>query len=213
MSSDSQRLEKLGRLVLDLNVRWQMFDELYSEAKNYAVFNRTGPMFWSHLWYILLDDLFASISRFFDPAQSRGQENFSLAAILEFQEVASIRGDLQQRLDAMKPVWQRGIKVWRHKKISHSDMLTVLGKNSLPEIPLSEVKELVEKITDFTREIEHQLHQRDVGYRCSLTGWVPQVLSYLELGVEKKDEKLSKLRAQIDALEKRSNQPATGQRP
>jgi hypothetical protein len=203
MTSGTQRLEKLGHLVLDLNVRWQMFDELYSDAKHYEVFNRTGPAFWSHLWYILLDDLFASISRFFDPAQSQTQDNFSLAAILEFPEVAAIRSNLQTRLDAMRPVWERGIKVWRHKKLSHSDMLTVLGTNRLPDIPLSEVKELVEKITDFTREIEHQLHQCDVSYSCSLTGWVPQVLSYLELGIERKDQKLNQLKDRINQLEKK----------
>src|ERR1022692_2671978 len=55
-------LEAMNQLVLELNVRWQMFDELYSDAKNYAVLNRTGANFWATLENLLIDDLMLSIS-------------------------------------------------------------------------------------------------------------------------------------------------------
>jgi AbiU2 len=188
MPGDIEWLERLNRLVLELNVRWRMFDELYSDTKNYEVFERTGPVFWSQLQYCLLDDLFLSISRFFDPATTGFQENFSLSAIIDFPEVAAIRANLQKRLDVMKSVWKRGIGIWRHKKLSHSDMPTAFGACDLPDISLVEAKELIEGITGFTREIEHGLRMREVSYSPAITGWIPQVLSYLELGVKKKDE-------------------------
>ncbi len=187
-----ERLKRLSELILDLNVQWQVFDELYSPAANYAVFNRTGAAFWKHLWYHLLDDLFISISRFFDPARTKWQENLSLAAAMNFPEVAPIRKDLQHRLREMKPIWERGIKAWRHKKLSHNDMATALGKQTLPDVPLSEAQELVSKITDFVRQMEQQMNKCDASYRCSPTGWVPQVTRYLRLGIEKKDEQLRK---------------------
>jgi hypothetical protein len=90
------------------------------------------------------------------------------AAVIQFPEVASITSDLSQRPAAMIPVSKRGIKIWRHKKISHSDLLTALGKSSLPDLPFSEIQQLVEDISDFAREIDHRLNQTDVCYRVSL---------------------------------------------
>lgn len=180
MNVDSPKLKRLRDLVVDLNVQWQMFDELFSDAKNYAVFNRTGPSFWIHLRTYLLDAILLSISRFFDPAANQGQTNLSLAAVITFQEVASIRHDLERQLDKMRPVWERGIKIWRHKKLSHSDMPTALGQAPLPDIPISEVKTLVSGISEFVREIDHRLNQVDVSYNISVSQWVPQVLRHLK---------------------------------
>ena len=188
MNVDSPELKHLRNLVLDLNVQWQMFDELFSDAKNYAVFNRTGPNFWIHLQIYLLDTIFLSISRFFDPMANRNQTNLSLATVCAFQEVGSIRLDLERRLNDMRPVWDRGIKIWRHKKLSHSDMPTVLGQEPLPDIPYSEVKNLVSGISEFVREIDHRLNQVDVNYEISVSKWVPQVLRYLEEGVRRIDQ-------------------------
>lgn len=75
-------------------------------------------------------------------------------------------------------------------------MSTILGEHRLPDVPLSEVRELVEKITEFARMIKRKLRGHDVAYQCALTGWVPQILQYLELGVQKKDEKVSALNTQ-----------------
>jgi hypothetical protein len=170
VTTNNPTLEALNQLVLELNVRWQMFDELYSDAKNYAVLNRSGANFWATLENLLIDDLMLSISRFLDPPQSMGQSNCSLAAIAALPENAAFRNDLQKQLDALVPVWAKGIRNWRHKKLSHSDLATVLGTNVLPDIPFSEIKSLVDGITAFVREIEHQLNHRDISYRCSLTG-------------------------------------------
>jgi hypothetical protein len=181
-------IDVLNQLVLELNVRWQMFDELYSEAQNYAVLNRTGANFWSALHNLLVDDLMLTISRYLDPAKMGKNDNFSLATIVALPEVEAFRADLQKRLDAINQVWGCGVKDWRHKRLSHSDMATALGSNTLPDIPFTEIKELVDGITGFVREINHQLYHHDTSFRCSITGWVPQVLDYLKLGIEKKDE-------------------------
>lgn len=188
MKVNSEQLEALRRLVIDLNVQWQMFEDLYSHDEHFAIFNRTGPMFWDHLRAYQLDTIFSSISRFFDPAANSSQENLSLAAVLNFAEVAAIRPDLAQRLKKLVPVWKRGIKIWRHKKLSHSDKETALGVVALPDVPFLEIKELIVGITDFVREIDHRLNQTDVGYHVSISQWVPQVLSYLRAGIEKKDK-------------------------
>lgn len=191
-SGNVSQLEIFNRIVLDLNVRWQVFDELYSSPENLPVFDRTGKMFWDHLWNFLLEDLFMAISRFFDPAKNHVQDNFSLLAVLEFPEVAPFRDNLKKLIDEMRPIWERGIKQWRHKKLSHWDMEVALGLKRLPDVPTADVKELVRQISGFAREIEHKLNNRDVSFGCSLTQWVPQVLRYLKLGIERMDEKMDK---------------------
>ena len=186
--SNKPPIDVLNQLILELNVRWQMFDELYSEAQNYAVLNRTGANFWATLHNLLIDDLMLSISRYLDPARMGKNDNLSLATIVALPEVAPFRTKLQTQLAAINLVWGRGVKDWRHKRLSHFDMPTALGSNTLPDVPFTEIKELVDGITGFVREINHQLYHHDTSFRCSITGWVPQVLDYLKMGIEKKDE-------------------------
>ena len=180
MRIDSPTLEKFRRLVVDLNVQWQMFEGLFSEPSNFIAFNRCGANFWVHLHSYLLDLLFLSISRFFDPAVQLRQQNLSLQVVADLPEARPIAGELRRRLDQMKPVWERGIKTWRNKRLSHSDMPTALGSATLPDIPTSDILALVEGISSFAWEIDHRLNQCDVSYKVALNGWVPEILQRLE---------------------------------
>ena len=195
-----QKLKAIERLVLELNVQWEMFHDLYADSSNHDIFDRTGPAFWTQLWSQLADAIFLSVSKFFDPAVSSGKENVSMQAIMRYAEVVPFREDLMHRYESLKSVWERGIKDWRHKRIAHSDLGTISGKTKLPDVPLADFETLVNGITGFVREIQHRLYQRDVSYRCSVTGWVPQVLEYLRRGVAQKDEELKTMRRRIDDL-------------
>jgi hypothetical protein len=192
MNVNSPKLEKFRQLVVDMNVQWQMYDDLFSDPQNYSTFDRTGPNFWVHLRSYLLDLLLLSIARFFDPPGTPNHENFSLSAVLDFPEVVSVRPELCQQLDVLKPKWERGIQTWRNKRLSHSDMPTVMGTKPLPNFPFSDIEDLITGISDFAREIDHRLNQRDVSYRIGITRWVPEVLSYLKAGIERREEKRSK---------------------
>lgn len=187
MNVDSKQIELLRRAVVDLNVKWQMYEELFELPENYAVFHRSGPLFWDHFRAYLLDAIFATVSRFFDPAKTYHQENLSLSAATEFEEFTQIKTELDDKLAKLRPVWERGIKIWRHKKISHADMATALGHQSLPDVPISEIRELIVGISVFVKTIDHQLNSVDVSYSIGLSQWVPQVLKYLRAGIEKVD--------------------------
>ena len=187
MNAIPLEFEPLRTLVRDLKVQWQMFDDLYSESKHYYLFQRTGPRFWMQLREYLLDVVFTSISRFFDPPRNRSQKNYSLAAVLEKPEVSSIRKDLQARLDLLTSKWEKGIKQWRHKKLSHSDTEIVLGREALPEIPYADISDLVSGIAAFVNEIDLRLYDFEVAERVEIAQWVPQVMRYLKAGVEKVD--------------------------
>jgi hypothetical protein len=186
--------EALNRVVLELNVHWEMFEGLYSDPEHLVTFNRTGANFWETIRELLVDQLMLSISRFFDPSKSLGGVNCSLETMIELPEVAGIKADLETRVGEMRKVWAPRIKAWRHKKLSHTDLKTALGVSILPEVTYKEIGQLVDSITAFSRQIQHHVYQRDIGYHCSQTGWTPQVIKYLQLGVEKRDEILRSAR-------------------
>jgi len=199
MKAPTPRLAKFDELVIDLNIQWQMFDGLYAPTEHYTVFNRTGPNFWNHLQAYLLDSLFLSISRFFDPEKMRGSENLSLRAVINFEEVMSIRDELSAREVAMRIIWERGIKIWRHKRLSHSDMNTALRIELLPEVPFADIKDLVDKISEFAREINHRLHEYDQSYEVSIVQWTPQVMDYLRHGIEWKEAQLNAYKTKTES--------------
>lgn len=188
MNANSPELETFKRLVVDLNAEWKMFEKLFLNDGNYMLFNRTGRMFWFDISNCLISTILQSISRFFDPATSNNQRNLSLQTVVFLPEVASIRMDLERRLQKMRPIWKAGIKIWRHKKLSHSDLPTSLGKKALPQIPFSQIKDLVSGITEIARQIDHQLNNVDVSYDVAIGDWVPKVLGYLRAGVQKRNE-------------------------
>jgi len=194
MKTPTARLAKFDQLVIDLNIQWQMFDGLYAPSEHYPVFNRTGPNFWNHLQAYLLDALFLSVSRFFDPAKMRDSDNLSLRAVIDFEEVCGIRNDLKEREAVMRLIWEKGIKVWRHKRLSHSDMQIALRPDILPNVPFADVKDLVSGISEFARVINCRLHEYDQSYQVSLVQWTPQVIEYLRHGIEQKDAKLNSYR-------------------
>lgn len=174
-----------------------MFDTLYQQSENYSLFQRTGEKFWGELEALLLDSIMLGISRLLDPAQNRHQENLSLRAFLDLAFDNVTRGRWEADIVAMEALWKPGIKVWRDKKISHGDLEFATGLRTLPDVPFAEIKNLVELITSFVSRITHEDQGFEIGFMPPITHWVPTVLQYLKLGIEKKDERLNALRSLI----------------
>ena len=116
--------KRFSRVVVELHTQWQMFRDLYSKPQNVVLFNDAAPLFFAHLKEYLLDLLYLSISRLFDPIKSCGDENLSLIKLVEYPEVKAIRGRLDTECSRLKNIWSKGIKTWRHKMISHNDLAT-----------------------------------------------------------------------------------------
>jgi AbiU2 len=188
MQTISPEFECFERLVVQLNAEWQMFDKLFLRDANYPLFNRTGRMFWFDIQNCLVDVILQSISRFFDPARNQSQQNLSLQAVISLPKLAPMRADLNRRLEKMRTVWEPGIMVWRHKKLSHSDLPTALGIAALPKIPFSDVQNLVTGITDIAHEIRLRVDGVDVNYKAATGDWVPKVLGHLRDGVKWREE-------------------------
>lgn len=185
MQVPPEKISRFGDLVLELNLQRQMFKDLFGGSDHLDVFQEAGVNFWSNLQIYLLDLLFLSVSRFFDPALSCGRANLSIPAIIELSDVAAIRDNLKKRESEMRRSWEVGIMHWRHKRISHTDLNTALQGNLLPDIPIASLYGLVDQISDFARYIHLSLYDHDVSYDIVTSRWVPQMLFYLKEGVEK----------------------------
>lgn len=180
MATPTEILRAFDQSVIRLNIQWQMFDELYEPDKHYKIFSHTGANFWIYLREFLLDGLISSISRFFDPAKNRQQENLSLSAILELHDVADIRENLDRQLQAMSSKWESSIKMWRHKKISHADTAIATQPFGLPPLPFSDFGDLVADISNFARTISLHVRKYDSSYQIGIPQWVPQLMEQLE---------------------------------
>jgi len=195
---DSMKRGNLQHLHLQtkrLCTQWSMFDELYEQSENYPVFERTGEKFWGELKALLLDSIMLGISRLLESAQNRHQENLSLRGFLDLAVDDVARTRWEADIEAMEKLWKPGVKVWRDKRISHGDLEFVTGLRNLPDVPFADIKKLVMMIASFVSRITLEDQGFEVGFVPPVTHWVPTVLQYLKLGIQKKDEKLNVLRS------------------
>ena len=84
----------------------------------------------------------------------------------------------------MRAVWEKGIKAWRHRRLSHSDMATTMKVSKLPNVEFADLKKLIEDISEFARHICHKILNYDVSHEVATLGWVPTVMEHLEAGIE-----------------------------
>lgn len=183
----SPELETFDWLLVELNGELQMLQELYA-AEHLAILDRAAPIFFDELRERLLHHLIQSICRLFDPVKTAGQLNLSLDAIASLPEVSSISADLRQRIAAVRPLWERHLMIWRHKRIAHSDAAAATGKTPLPDLPWADVRNIVAQVSEIGREIHHRLDGADHDYRPHYgPGWVPELLKVLNAGLAKQD--------------------------
>ena len=171
-------------LTLLLHMQWQMFRDLYFDLSNQEIFDKSAPIFFNHLNDHLLDLLFLSISRFFDPATQNGYRNVSIEHILSYKEISGISDTLEDIVRDPRLKWEKGIRVWRHKRLSHSDLESYIDRERIPSIPISDVQEIVEAICSFSKAIHRHLDQKDMKYEVYISHWVPDLIRYLRRGID-----------------------------
>ena len=174
-----ETFEHFENLVVDLNIQWQMFDELFSEPENHLLFRKSGAAFFLHLREYLSDLLCLSISRFFDPPQSSGRDNLSIKALLAYFELDPVRNELTTTEVELRAKWENGIRTWRHKRLAHSDLETAFSGATLPAIPYADIQYLVEGISRLSRKMRQCGCGTDVHYKIHMREWIPVLLRQL----------------------------------
>ncbi len=188
----SPSMKEFMKLVTDMNLQWKMFDDIYGKDENYPVLNGVGTQFWNYLQDKMLDMLFLSISRFFDPVGGGANVNLSLKCIITLPEVADIQAELIKREVKMRANWEKGIKIWRHKRISHSDKAFALKEVIIPEVKFTDMKKLVDDITEFADFVHIKINIYQMDYTPGASDWIPSLFHVIKMGLDAHEEEMKK---------------------
>jgi len=198
MQNPTNRVRELEKQAAELVIQWKIFSQLFRNPVYDDIFEKSGSTFWLCIRAYLIDSIFSSISRFMDPPTSCGNSNLSLKAAIEWDETKPLNEDLTKRLSSLEKNWSKGIKKWRHKRISHADLDTIVCGTGLPVIEFQNIDALVAEISAFSILILDQIYGEKKNHDIVIHWGVDQVVNYLKLGIAKKDEELKKIQSEDD---------------
>jgi hypothetical protein len=178
--------ERFNLNVVELNVRWQMLHDLRSPVQNLSTMHDTAPLFFQKLLSILADSLVSSIARFCDVKS----DSLSIRHVVSYREVDPFRARVEKEADAVLAAYAKNVKKWRNKKVSHADIKHELGIKKLSPLAFAELGELVEGISKVARTIYAETKQVDINYRVAMGRWVPDLMKYLNLGLEAERQRI-----------------------
>jgi hypothetical protein len=118
--------------------------------------NSSAPYFFAITKQILFDELILTISRLTDKPRGFGRDNASIEQLIEQIKThgyAELATDLMIMLRKFRREYDF-FQLWRHRRVSHSDLLTVLGKSTdpLPGISRHQVEGAIKDIVDIINE-------------------------------------------------------------
>jgi hypothetical protein len=146
--------ETLNKEVTYLHAKWKVYRQVYAgDEEEIDILNRTASFFFHVVHQALLEDTVLGISRLTDPPETFGYENRSLALFvnrvekLDLDELhVGLAQDLEEINDLIEP-----FRVWRNKRIAHSDLTTALklSDEPLPGISRASIEEALDAIRRF----------------------------------------------------------------
>lgn len=189
MDSLNDLIETFDNLLVDLNAEWRLHQELFQVPERYILFADSSPMIWHMLRAALIDSVFMSIARLLDPPTSCGKDNLSVSRIPLNMPSGAERDQIQQQYDELVGLYDSALRLWRNRKLSHNDLKTIKGMSPLPNIPYTEISELIDKINELGRRIGHVVQEVHKSFKPHIMNqdWVWKLIETLKKGVEGSD--------------------------
>ena len=166
----------LKEAVILIHIRWKLFRQLY--GKNQAridLMNATAGAFFSHLHYILFDNIILFIANITDPPQSVGKDNLTLSQLLKQIKnlnASQLYDRLQKILEKIEDM-KTPFKEHRHKRIAHHDLTIRLNENDevLPGISRQTIEDMLKEIRGFMNAVEYyfNFNEGSTGYEYVIT--------------------------------------------
>lgn len=161
MSEDLPTLDDNLREIYDalvneitlVTLEWLTAKDLFgTSTARVDLLNRTAVNFFQVCQSTFRDGTFIGLSRLTDPLQIFGKDNLSLDRLLEGldKEVYSQFAIELSSLISIAKALCEPFRQYRHKKLAHRDLLTVLnpGTNSLPSITVGEINRGLKSVQD-----------------------------------------------------------------
>ena len=134
--------------------KWIFFRQLFMDSgvrtKKLA---KAGGHFFGEIQNILVFDLILSVARLTDPAKSGTKENLTLLQLiskLDQEKQLEITSVLRSEYTKVEKLAE-AVRLHRHKKVSHFDLVTVVKPESepLPGLTLRDIRLTIESIEEF----------------------------------------------------------------
>ena len=202
--------ESLNHEVTYLHAKWKVYRQVYAgNQEEIDVLNRTASFFFQVVHWALLEDTVLGISRLTDPPQTAGNENRCLALLVDRVEelgLAELGAGLARDLEEIRRL-VGPFRVWRNKRIAHSDMTTALklSDEPLPGISRASIEEALEAVRKFMNRANNHFFDSETLYEYFQTSTGGDRLLQLLKRADKSlmDEREATMR-EIERLAKRS---------
>ena len=182
----------VNREVTWLHTVWDLYIQLYGTSDEHMnIMNSSAPLFFSIVQNILFEELAITVNRLIEKHNTFGKDNACLEQIIEKIDSNTHPSLIDILRVKLKDIRSKSstFRMWRNKRIAHSDLVTILEKNSeiLPGITRREVQELISKISEFMNEFSIPLLGGAQGYMPFLTGYGDgnELIRLLKIALEK----------------------------
>ena len=100
------KIKAIDAEVVRLHYKWKHFKQVFGSDEKVKLLNDAAPVFFSHLWNLMLFDILLSIARLTDPPKTRVKsiikENLSFDnLVLEIKD-ANLQSQVSQQILASK---------------------------------------------------------------------------------------------------------------
>jgi hypothetical protein len=138
----------------------RIYVELFETERAERLLKQTALAFFSDINKVLIEYLLLAIARITDPAQTRADENFTVANLLQ---TIAWRAEIVPRLNELEGVlheFRNHTKLARNKLIAHLDKRTFLGEEeSVGAFPAGKDREALQALEDLC----NLFHKESVG--------------------------------------------------
>ena len=156
----------LWQQVASLNLKWSEYKELFATSPERVVtLNRAASNFFRLLQIILFENILLHLAKLHDPPRMGGNENLSLPCLINF-----IKEEFQVKVKMLIDESQEKssfCRVWRNKKIAHSDFPTAISVHGSKIEPTSceEVESAICAVTEVLKAISLLYFNSEVSFQ------------------------------------------------
>jgi|SRR5579871_3303311 len=172
--------------LAELQLFWQFHDRFCGNQEDVAMMMEVLLCPFLILRTALLFTMVMQVRSLLDPAKSRGRDNASLARFVGLlkEDHPALHAKLATLLkgiqDHCKP-----IETWGNRRIGHADLLTVAGREAMPDVPQQDFERALAMMRDLLQEVYSYFCGADasVDLRGPIDG-ADKLLGYIRAGRE-----------------------------
>lgn len=194
-SEQDELFNAINNEISWLHTVWELFIQIYGSKDEYhETMSSSAPFFFHMLHEMLFDELALSFSRLTDAPVTSRQSNASMEALIQSIDVAAhpkLVADLTTQLKELKKNYPE-FRTWRHKRVSHNDLMTSIPSSSvtMPQLTRGKVEAALKDVRTWINEFSLWAFQKDISYHPFLlnVGDGHELMRFLGRGVALPDE-------------------------